>query len=89
MDESQAETLGTKMRDAYTDIASETTAVAENTGKRASRRLRKARTFAKPTPRQAAAKTGAAGDSFVSQHPMGALLIATGVGYVLSRLMHR
>ena len=85
MDEDQAEVLGAKMRNAYNDIISETTAVTEDTGKRASRRLRKARNFAKRDTRRAAAKTASAGGSFMSHHPVASLLIASGVGYLLAR----
>ncbi len=89
MDENQVGTLGTKMRDAYNDIASDRTVLTEDVKKRTSRRLRKARNFARQEGRKAAGKAANSGDSFVSQHPTASLLIATGIGYVLSRLMHR
>ena len=73
MDESQTNALGSKMRDVYADLASEPLVPAPAVPKRPSRRLRKNRSFARATAR-------------VMQHPVAALLVAVGVGYLLARL---
>lgn len=86
MDENQIEQLGSKMRDAYTEVASETPLPAEVVPKHPSRRLRKNRTFAGSAGRRAASAPGGAVGSLVAQHPMASLLVAVGVGYVLARL---
>lgn len=80
MDEAQIGQLGSKMRDAYSDIASEPTTVAETSHKRVSRRLRKSPTFARNS--SATATSG----SLVRQHPIASLLVAAGIGFVLARL---
>ena len=81
MDEAQAGQLGSKMRDAYANIASEPAIVTEPSKKRVSRRLRKSSTFARHAD-------GAASDygTFVRQHPIASLLAAVGLGFLLSRL---
>ena len=79
MEQAQIEKLGSKMRDAYSDIASEPVAPGP---KRASRRLRKSPVFHP----EAAHKAKRGGDSLVAQHPLASLLTAAAIGYVLSRL---
>ena len=80
MDEAQIGQLGSKMREAYSDIASEPTAVTEASHKRASRRLRKSPTFARRS-----SNTAASGN-LLRQHPIASLLVAAGIGFVLARL---
>ncbi len=80
MDESQINTLGGKMRDVYSDLASE--APVPTASKHPSRRLRKNRSFAGANARGAASAPG----TIVTQHPVASLLIAVGVGYLLGRL---
>ena len=80
MDESQTNTLGSKMRDVYADLASEPLVPAAS--KHPSRRLRRNRSFARATARGAASAPG----NIVMQHPVASLLIAVGVGYLLARL---
>lgn len=80
MDEAQAGQLGSKMRDAYSSIASEPSNVVEPGKKQVSRRLRKSPTFAGNAP-----STGASG-SIVRQHPFASLLVAASIGFVLARL---
>ena len=80
MDESQINTLGSKMRDVYADLASEAPVPAAP--KRPSRRLRRSRSFAGTAARGTASAT----DNIVMQHPVASLLIAVGVGYLLARL---
>ena len=82
MDESQTNALGSKMRDVYADLASEPLVPAPAVPKRPSRRLRKNRSFARATARGSAAAPG----DIVMQHPVAALLVAVGVGYLLARL---
>ena len=79
MDEDQINTLGSKMRDVYSDLASEAPVPAA--AKPPSRRLRKNRSFARTNARGAAAP-----GNIVMQHPVASLLIAVGVGYLLARL---
>lgn len=79
MDEVQAGQLGSKMREAYSSIASEPSDLA-GTGKKVSRRLRKSRTFAGAAPRSAPS------GNLVRQYPIASLLAAAGIGFVLSRL---
>ena len=79
MDESQTNTLGSKMRDVYADLASEAPVPAAP--KHPSRRLRRNRSFA-----GANARGAAAAGNIVTQHPVASLLIAVGVGYLLARL---
>lgn len=86
MDENQIEQLGRKMRDAYTEVASEAPVPAEVVSKHPSRRLRKNRTFAAAPIQSAASASGSALGSLVRQHPMASLLVAVGVGYLLARL---
>lgn len=86
MDETQIGKLGSKMRDAYADVANEVPVPARNTPKHPSRRLRKSRTFARTSARRAAPAPGGAASGFVTQHPTASLLIAVGIGYVLARL---
>ena len=81
MDESQTNTLGSKMRDVYDDLASEAPVPAA-APKHPSRRLRKSRSFASATAR----RSGSAPGNIVTQHPVASLLIAVGVGYLLARL---
>ena len=80
MDEAQAGQLGSKMRDAYSRIASEPSTLAESGKRRVSRRLRKSPTFAGNV-----SSTGASG-SIVRQHPFVSLLVAASIGFVLARL---
>lgn len=80
MDESQINTLGSKMRDVYADLASEAPVPA--VAKQPSRRLRKNRSFAGAAARGGASAPG----NIVTQHPVASLLIAVGVGYLLARL---
>ena len=80
MDESQINTLGSKMRDVYADLANEAPVPAAP--KRPSRRLRRSRSFAGATARGTASAHG----GIVMQHPVASLLIAVGVGYLLARL---
>lgn len=86
MDESQTNQLGSKMRDAYADIASEAPVPAVAAPRHPSRRLRKNRTFAKASARKAASAPGSVTGGLVTQHPVASLLIAAGIGYVLARL---
>ncbi len=86
MDENQIEQLGSKMRDAYTEVASETPLPAEVAPKHPSRRLRKNRSFAGGAGGRAASVSGGTVGSLIRQHPMASLLVAVGVGYVLARL---
>lgn len=79
MDESQTNALGSKMRDAYADLASEAPVPAAP--KHPSRRLRRNRSFA-----GAGARGASASGNIVMQHPVASLLIAVGVGYLLARL---
>ena len=80
MDESQIDTLGSKMRDVYADLANE--ALVPAAPKRPSRRLRRSRSFAGANARGTASATG----NIVVQHPVASLLVAVGVGYLLARL---
>ena len=82
MDESQTNTLGSKMRDVYADLASEPPVPAAAAPKHPSRRLRRNRSFAGATARRSASAPG----NIVIQHPVASLLIAVGVGYLLARL---
>ncbi len=86
MDEAQVGKLGSKMRDAYADVASEAPVPARGTPKHPSRRLRKSRTFARTSARRAAPAPGSAASGFATQHPVASLLIAAGAGYALARL---
>ncbi len=86
MDKNQIEQLGSKMRDAYSQVANEASLPAEVVPKHPSRRLRKNRTFTRPPGRRAASASSGAVGSVVSQHPIASLLMAIGVGYVLARL---
>ena len=79
MEQAQIEKLGSKMRDAYNDIASEPVAPGP---KRASRRLRKSPVFHPEVARKA--RRGQ--DGLVARHPFASLLTAAAVGYVLARL---
>lgn len=81
MDESQTNTLGSKMRGVYDDLASEAPVPAA-VPKHPSRRLRRNRSFAGATARRTASVPG----NIVAQRPMASLLIAVGVGYLLARL---
>ena len=78
MEQAQIEQLGSKMRDAYQDIASEPPAPST---KRASRRLRKSPTFG-----HAEQRARSSSGSLVMQHPIASLLTAAAIGYVLARL---
>lgn len=80
MDEAQAGQLGSKMRDAYSSIASEPATPAKPGNKRVSRRLRKSPTFA------GKASSTAASGNIVRQYPFASLLAAAGIGFVLARL---
>ncbi len=85
MDEIQIDKLGSKMRDVYADVASETP-VPATMPKHPSRRLRKNQSFARASARRAAPAFGSAAGGFVKQHPVASLLIAVGVGYALARI---
>ena len=85
MDESQADKLGSKMRDVYADLASEAPVPARGAPKHPSRRLRKNRSFAKTFARKAASAPRSVMGGLVMQHPVASLLIAAGIGYVLAR----
>jgi hypothetical protein len=80
MEQAQIEQLGSKMRDAYNDVASEP--VPTPGPKRASRRLRKSPTFGHAEKRH----VRSSGGSLVVQHPIASLLTAAAIGYVLARL---
>lgn len=80
MDEAQAEQLGSKMRDAYSSIASEPAIPAEPSRKQVSRRLRKSPTFA------GHANSTAMSGNIVRQYPLSSLLAAAAIGFVLARL---
>ncbi len=82
MDESQINTLGSKMRDVYADLATEAPVPATAAPKHPSRRLRRNRSFARAGARGTASGSG----NVVTQHPVASLLIAAGVGYLLARL---
>jgi ElaB/YqjD/DUF883 family membrane-anchored ribosome-binding protein len=86
MDESQIDKLGSKMRDAYADVASEAPVPAMAEPRHPSRRLRKNRTFTRTSGRKAAPAPGSGASGFIEQHPVASLLIAAAVGYVLARL---
>ena len=85
MDETQIDKLGSKMRDVYADVASDTPAPA-TMPKHPSRRLRKNRTFARASARKTAPSPGRIANGIVTQYPMTSLLIAASVGYMLARL---
>ncbi len=88
MDENLTGQLGSKMREAYADMASDVPTAPEAQPRRPSRRLRKSRSFAR-SPEHKAARASAGAESFLQQNPAASLLIASGVGYVLARLIHR
>ena len=81
MDEAQAGQLGSKMREAYSNIASEPAIAAEPGHKRVSRRLRKSPTFA-----GSARSNTAVSGNLVRQYPLASLLVAASIGFVLARL---
>lgn len=81
MDEAQIGQLGSKMREAYSTIASEPAIMAEPGKKRVSRRLRKSPTFAGN-----ASGNSAMSGNLVRQYPLASLLAAAGIGFVLARL---
>lgn len=83
MDQDQIAKLGDKMRNVYENVAEEAPA-APHAG-RVTRRLRKTPGFGSSPARGHASRS----DSFMVQHPLASLLLATGIGYVLSRLTHR
>ena len=86
MDETQIDKLGSKMRDVYSDVASEAPVPAVSQPKHPSRRLRKSRTFARTSARKTTRPPGAVAGDLLMQHPVASLLIAAGVGYLLARL---
>ncbi len=86
MDETQIDKLGSKMRDVYSDVASEAPVPAVARPKHPSHRLRKNRTFARTSARKAASAPSGAAGGLLKQHPVASLLIAAGVGYLLARL---
>lgn len=91
MDPSQIDTLGSKMRDAYDDVAA---APAEPAPKHPSTRLRKNRYVTSVASAKAgAAKAADAAPSaagsvrgFARQRPFTTLMIAAGTGYLLAKL---
>jgi ElaB/YqjD/DUF883 family membrane-anchored ribosome-binding protein len=86
MDDSQIDKLGSKMRDVYADVATEAPVPAETISKHPSRRLRKSRTFAGASRRQAASASSSAAGNLITRHPIASLVAAASVGYLLARL---
>ena len=86
MDETQIDKLGSKMRDVYADVATEVPVPAVARPKHPSRRLRKNRSFASTSARQAASVPSTVAGGLLTQHPVASLLIAAGIGYLLARL---
>ena len=86
MDEQQVGQLGIKMRDAYAEAANQRVVLSENDHEDGSRRLRKSGGLRRVHARQPSPAPAPPDGSFLARHPFASLLLATGVGYTLSRL---
>ena len=84
-----ATNIGGKVKDAVGGLTGDTKTQAEGKMDQATGQLQNTVGSAKDAVREGASTMGAELDSFMSEKPMMALLIAAGVGYLLARITHR
>lgn len=84
-----ATNLGGKVKDAVGSLVGDAKTQAEGKADQLSGRAQNAYGSAKDTAREAAGSLGEQVDAYMREQPMAALLIAAGVGYVFSYLIHR
>lgn len=93
MDENRVEgvasNLGGKVKDAVGGMLGDSKMQAEGKADQVQGRVQNAYGSAKDAGREAAGTLGAQLDSYMREQPVSALLIAAGVGYVFSYLIHR
>ena len=87
--EGAATNIGGKVKDAVGGLTGDTKTQAEGKMDQATGQLQNTVGSAKDAVREGASTMGAELDSFMSEKPMMALLIAAGVGYLLARITHR
>ena len=84
-----ATNIGGKVKDAVGSLTDDTKTQAEGKLDQATGQVQNAYGSAKDAVQEGASTMGAQLDSFMSEKPMMALLIAAGVGYLLARVTHR
>lgn len=81
--------IGGKLKDAVGGLTGDTQTQAEGKMDQVTGQVQNAYGSAKDMVRDGASSGGSELGRFMSQRPIASLLIAVGVGYVLTRLMHR
>ena len=93
MDENRVEgaatNLGGKVKDAVGSLVGDSKTQAEGKADQVQGRVQNAYGSAKDAGREAVGSLGEQLDSYMREQPIAALLIAAGVGYVFSYLIHR
>ena len=84
-----ATNMGGKVKDAVGGLTGDTKTQAEGKMDQATGQLQNTIGSAKDAVQEGASTMGAQLDSFMSEKPMTALLIAAGVGYLFARVTHR
>jgi uncharacterized protein YjbJ (UPF0337 family) len=84
-----ATNIGGKVKDTFGDLTGDTKTQAEGKMDQAKGQLQNTAGSAKDAVREGASTVGAELDSFMSEKPMMALLIAAGVGYLVARVTSR
>ena len=84
-----ATNMGGKVKDAVGGLTGDTKTQAEGKMDQATGQLQNTLGSAKDAVQEGASTMGAQLDSFMSEKPMTALLIAAGVGYLFARVTHR
>ena len=84
-----ATNIGGKVKDAVGGLTGDTKTQAEGKMDQATGQLQNTIGSAKDAVQEGASTMGAQLDSFMSEKPMTALLIAAGVGYLFARVTHR
>ncbi|MBC7800880.1 MAG: CsbD family protein [Gemmatimonadaceae bacterium] len=87
--EGAATNLGGKVKDAFGNLVGDSKTQAEGKADQASGQVQNAFGSAKDVVREQAGSFGAQVDGMMRDRPLNALLIAGGIGYLLSFLIHR
>lgn len=87
--EGAATKMGGKVKDAVGGLLGDTKTQAEGKADQASGQIQNAYGSAKDAVREQAGSLGAQVETYARDRPLNALLIAGGVGYLLSFLIHR
>ena len=87
--EGAATNMGGKVKDAVGGITGDSKTQAEGKADQVSGQIQNAYGSAKDAVSEQIGSLGEQIDDFMHQRPMGALLLAGGIGYLLSFLVHR